>query len=115
VASALTACLCVGSLCDTRPRGAGLVDLAEAADAAVANHAGGPGSYVTGILGRVDLRTGACALVNAGHTTPLLVRDRQVRPLALPGNFPPACSPDPATAAAEMAKRNGATWTCPPR
>jgi len=88
VASALTASLCVGSLRNTRRRGAGLVEQAEAADAAVAEHAGVPGSYVTGILGRLDLRTGVCALVNAGHLPPLLVRDGRSRALTLPGNFP---------------------------
>lgn len=88
VASALTACLCVGSLRNTRRRGADLVEQADAADAAVAQYAGVPGSYVTAILGRLDLRTGVCALVNAGHLPPLLVRDGRTRTLALPGNFP---------------------------
>jgi serine phosphatase RsbU (regulator of sigma subunit) len=91
VASALTASLCVGSLRNARRRGLGLVEQAEAADAAVAEHAehaGMRGSYVTGILGRLDLRTGVCALVNAGHIPPLLVRDGPPRALTLPGNFP---------------------------
>jgi serine phosphatase RsbU (regulator of sigma subunit) len=88
VASALTASLCVGSLRNYRRRGAALVDQAEAADVAVATHAGVPGSYVTGILGRLNLRTGVCALVNAGHIPPLLCRDGHPEPVTLPGNFP---------------------------
>jgi serine phosphatase RsbU (regulator of sigma subunit) len=88
VASALTACLCLGSLRNTRRRGADLVEQAEAADAAVATHADVSSSYVTGIVGRIDLRTGACELVNAGHIPPLLVRDGRPRELPLPGNFP---------------------------
>lgn len=88
IASALTATLCVGSLRNTRRRAAGLEEQAVAADAAVGKHAGVPGSYVTGILGCLDLRTGVCELVNAGHIPPILVRDGQPRPLPLPGNFP---------------------------
>jgi serine phosphatase RsbU (regulator of sigma subunit) len=88
VASALVACLCVGSLRNTRRAGAGLVAQAEAADAAVGAHAVAPGGYVTAVVGRVDLNTGVCSLINAGHLPPLLVRDRQVRDVALPRNFP---------------------------
>jgi serine phosphatase RsbU (regulator of sigma subunit) len=88
VASALTASLCVGSLRNTRRRAAGLVEQAEAADTAVARHSGVPGSYVTGILGRLDLRSGVCELINAGHIPPVLVRAGRSRPLTLPGNFP---------------------------
>jgi serine phosphatase RsbU (regulator of sigma subunit) len=88
VASALTATLGVGSLRNTRRHGGGLVEQAEAANAAVAEHAGVRGSYVTAVLGRLDLRTGVCALLNAGHVPPLLVRDGDTQPLRLPGNLP---------------------------
>lgn len=88
VASALTASLCVGSLRNTRRRGVRLVEQAGAADAAVAEHVSVPGSYVTGVLGRLDLPSGVCTLVNAGHIPPLLVRDGRARALTLPGNFP---------------------------
>ncbi|MGW5577796.1 PP2C family protein-serine/threonine phosphatase [Micromonospora chokoriensis] len=88
VASALTATLGVGSLRNTRRRGAELVEQADAANAAVAEHAGVRGSYVTAVLGRLDLRTGVCAMLNAGHVPPLLVRHGETRPLRLPGNFP---------------------------
>ncbi|MFI7080388.1 PP2C family protein-serine/threonine phosphatase [Micromonospora sp. NPDC049903] len=88
VASALTATLGVGSLRNTRRRPAGLVEQADVANAAVAEHAVVRGSYVTAVLGRLDLRTGVCALLNAGHVPPLLVRDGTTQPVRLPGNLP---------------------------
>ncbi|MEU8422114.1 PP2C family protein-serine/threonine phosphatase [Micromonospora sp. NPDC048835] len=88
VASALTATLGVGSLRNTRRRGASLAEQADVANTAIAEHANVRGSYVTAVLGRLDLRTGVCALLNAGHVPPLLVRDGQTEPLRLPGNFP---------------------------
>lgn len=88
VASALTATLGVGSLRNSRRRGQDLVAQADAANAAVAEHAGTKSTFVTAVLGRLHLPTGRCELVNAGHLPPLLVRDREVRPLQLPRNFP---------------------------
>jgi serine phosphatase RsbU (regulator of sigma subunit) len=88
VAAALTATLGVGSLRNSRRRGAGLVEQAVAANAAVAEHAGVRGSFVTAVLGRLDLRTGVCTLLNAGHIPPLLVRGGNAEPVRLPGNFP---------------------------
>lgn len=88
VGSALTATLGVGSLRNTRRRGADLVEQADNANAAVAEHAAVRGSYVTAVLGRLDLRTGVCAMLNAGHVPPLLVRRGETQPLRLPGNFP---------------------------
>ncbi|MDG4820570.1 PP2C family protein-serine/threonine phosphatase [Asanoa sp. WMMD1127] len=88
VTSALTATLGVGSLRNSRRRSAGLVEQADAANAAVSQNAPVPGAYMTAVLGRVDLRTGVCALLNAGHLPPLLVRAGATESLALPGNFP---------------------------
>ncbi|HLL66710.1 MAG TPA: PP2C family protein-serine/threonine phosphatase [Micromonosporaceae bacterium] len=88
VASALTATLGVGSLRNSRRRGAGLVEQASATNTALAEHAGVRSSYVTAVLGRLDLRTGVCALVNAGHVPPLLVRDSDTQALELPRNLP---------------------------
>ncbi|MDO3683291.1 PP2C family protein-serine/threonine phosphatase [Micromonospora sp. C28ISP2-4] len=88
VASALTATLGVGSLRNTRRRGASLVAQAEESNRAVAEHANVRGAYVTAVLGRIDLTTGRCELVNAGHVPPMLVRDGRVAPVELPGNFP---------------------------
>ncbi|RZT79481.1 serine phosphatase RsbU (regulator of sigma subunit) [Micromonospora violae] len=88
VASALTATLGVGSLRNGRRRGVGLVEQAAAASADLAGHSAVPGSFVTAVLGRLDLRSGVCALLNAGHVPPMLVRDGDTQAVPLPGNFP---------------------------
>jgi serine phosphatase RsbU (regulator of sigma subunit) len=88
VGSALTATLGVGSLRNTRRSGRSLVEQAEAANTAVGEHAGVRGSFVTAVLGRLDLRTGVCTLLNAGHLPPLLLHGNDVRTVELPGNFP---------------------------
>ncbi|GLL03089.1 PP2C family protein-serine/threonine phosphatase [Dactylosporangium matsuzakiense] len=88
VASALTATLGVGSLRNTRRKGQGIVEQAETANAAVAEHAAVGSTFVTAVLGRIDLSSGVCTLVNAGHLPPLLVRGDEIEPLRLPRNFP---------------------------
>ncbi|MFF0120550.1 PP2C family protein-serine/threonine phosphatase [Micromonospora arida] len=88
VASALTATLGVGSLRNSRRRGVGLVEQAAAANADVAGHTAVPGSYITAVLGRLNLRTGVCALLNAGHLPPMLVRDGNTRTVPLPAGYP---------------------------
>ncbi|MFI7575756.1 PP2C family protein-serine/threonine phosphatase [Micromonospora sp. NPDC049497] len=88
VHSALTATLCVGSLRHTRRRGHTLLDQAQAANSALIESPPGGFTFATGLLGRLDLRTGVLAMVNAGHPTPLLVRDGTVQPLALPVDPP---------------------------
>jgi serine phosphatase RsbU (regulator of sigma subunit) len=87
VDSALTATLGVGSLRNTRRAGGSLLEQAAAAGAAVAAHAGSRSTFITALLGRLDLTTGVCALVNAGHVPPLLVRAGEARFLPLPRNF----------------------------
>jgi serine phosphatase RsbU (regulator of sigma subunit) len=88
VASALTATLGVGSLRNSRRRGQGLIEQALAANAAVAEHAGPASTFMTAVLGRIDLATGVCQFINAGHLPPLIVRDAQTLPVQLPRNFP---------------------------
>ncbi|RZU50704.1 serine phosphatase RsbU (regulator of sigma subunit) [Krasilnikovia cinnamomea] len=107
VASALTATLGVGSLRNTRRRGATLTEQADAANAALAENAVVPGGYVTAVLGRLDLRTGECSLLNAGHVPPLLVRDGDTRQLPLPGNFPLGMFPEAGFHGAEITLRAG--------
>ncbi|MEU8311905.1 PP2C family protein-serine/threonine phosphatase [Micromonospora sp. NPDC048169] len=94
VASALTATLGVGSLRNTRRRGGSLVAQAEEANRAIAQHANVRGAYVTAVLGRVDLPTGRCELLNAGHIPPMLVRGGRVLPVDLPANFPLGMFPE---------------------
>ena len=88
VHSALTATLCVGGLRNARRRGCTLLEQAEAANQALVGNASDRSLFVTGILGRLDLRTGSLAVVNAGHPAPLLVRDGVVQAVALPVNRP---------------------------
>ncbi|HEX6485842.1 MAG TPA: PP2C family protein-serine/threonine phosphatase [Nocardioidaceae bacterium] len=90
VAAALTASLCVGGLRGARRQGASLLDQATATNAALADNAvdSGLDDFATGLIGRLDLRTGALELVNAGHVAPYLARDGIVRTVDLPADIP---------------------------
>ena len=88
VHSALTATLCVGGLRNARRRGGTLLEQAQAANQALIDNAADRSPFVTGILGRLDLRTGILAVVDAGHPAPLLVRDGAAQPVALSVNRP---------------------------
>ena len=89
VVAALTATLCVGSLRGARRMGGSLLDQAASTNAAlVENKSDAADEYVTGILARVDLRTGSLELVNAGHVLPYLARGDDVSALPLPVYFP---------------------------
>jgi hypothetical protein len=72
VRSALIATVCVSSLRNTRRLGGSALEQAHAADEAVRVNA--PDAFATGLLGRLDLASGALTLVNAGHVLPLLQR-----------------------------------------
>jgi len=82
VQAAQLATLGVGSLRNSRRRGAGVVEMAQTASRAVAEHAR-QDQFVTGQVLRLDLASGALDLVNAGHPNPLLVRGGVVDDLAL--------------------------------
>jgi serine phosphatase RsbU (regulator of sigma subunit) len=108
VAAALTATLCVSALRGSRRQGASLLEQAAAANAALAAHAalgaeatadgsaasgGSSGQrtledFVTGVLGRVDLRAGTLELVNAGHVPPYLLRGEALTTVDLPTDVP---------------------------
>lgn len=90
VASALTASVGVGALRGARRQGATLLEQASAANSALAAHAdhGSTDDFVTGLIGRVDLRAGAIELVNAGHVAPYLMRGGTVSAVALPADIP---------------------------
>lgn len=77
VAAAQLATLAVGSLRNSRRAGFGLVEQAQRASEALNEHAA-PDQFVTALLVEIDLDTGDAALVNAGHVSPLLVRDGRV-------------------------------------
>ncbi|KUN82503.1 protein phosphatase [Streptomyces bungoensis] len=84
-ASALLATLTVNALRGARRAGLGLLDQANAAHRAIAHHARG---MTTGQLLRVELETGACELVNAGHPWPLRLRGGRVEELKVKVNLP---------------------------
>jgi serine phosphatase RsbU (regulator of sigma subunit) len=90
VAAALAATLCLGALRNARNKGASLVEQATSANLALVDHAlvSGLTDFVTGLVGRIDLRTGRLDLVNAGHIPPYLVRAAQPVPLALDVDVP---------------------------
>ncbi|MEV8509198.1 PP2C family protein-serine/threonine phosphatase [Actinoplanes sp. NPDC051475] len=107
VHSALTATLCVSGLRNARRRGGTLLEQAQAADEALIANAAASSPFATGLLGRLDLSTGILAVVNAGHPTPLLVRDGAVQPVALPANRPFGVLPHKPYRAAEIELQPG--------
>ena len=77
VAAALLATLLIGGLRNARRAGVGLDEQTRLASEGLADHAPG-GGFVTGQVGRIDLRTGTATIVNAGHPAPLRLRDGRV-------------------------------------
>ncbi|MGA8210846.1 MAG: PP2C family protein-serine/threonine phosphatase [Nocardioidaceae bacterium] len=90
VAAALTATLCVGSLRNARQEGVSLLEQVAAANRALVDHAAASSleDFVTGLVARVDLRTGSMAVVNAGHIAPYLARGPRGAPLDLHVDLP---------------------------
>ena len=89
VGAALTASVCLGGLRGSRRRGDSLPEQAAATNRAVCTHAGGgTEDFATGLLGRLDLRSGALELVNAGHVAPYLLRDSELVPVDLQVDLP---------------------------
>ena len=109
VEAALTATLCVGGLRGARRRGASLLEQASTTNAAVlANGAESDHvQFVTGLIGRLDLRSGVLELVNAGHVAPYLARDGAVRTLDLPADMPFGLFSDQAYRSTRMALEPG--------
>ncbi|MGV9993188.1 PP2C family protein-serine/threonine phosphatase [Streptomyces sp. NPDC003374] len=84
-ASALLATLTVNALRGARRAGRGILDQAYAAHQAITDNIRG---MTTGQLLRIELDTGVCRLVNAGHPRPLRLRGTRVEELALKVNLP---------------------------
>ena len=80
----------MGSLRNTRNEGATLLEQVAAANLALVEHATDSGleDFVTGLVGRLDLRTGSIELVNAGHVSPYLARGADVTVVELPVELP---------------------------
>jgi serine phosphatase RsbU (regulator of sigma subunit) len=98
VAAALNATLCVGSLRNARSEGTSLLGQVTLTNTALVQHAGNAGleDFVTGLVGRLDLRTGSLEMVNAGHVAPYLARESDVTALDLPVDLPLGLFPDSA-------------------
>jgi serine phosphatase RsbU (regulator of sigma subunit) len=73
VAAALLATLMIGGLRNARRAGVGLGEQTRLASEGLAANAP-DGGFVTGQVGRIDLRTGTATIVNAGHPLPLRLR-----------------------------------------
>ncbi len=89
--AALLATVLVGGLRNARRAGVGLVEQAELASAGLAEHTQ-DGEFVTGLLARIDLRSGNATIVNAGHPPPLRLRDGVVTGIELEVDPPFAIS-----------------------
>jgi len=74
VNAALLATLMIGGLRNARRAGVGLAEQARLASEGLAADAP-QGGFVTGQVGRIDLRTRTATIVNAGHPLPLRLRD----------------------------------------
>ncbi|MFD4030060.1 PP2C family protein-serine/threonine phosphatase [Streptomyces sp. NPDC058637] len=83
--SALLATLLVGALRQSRRSGCDALKQANHAHQALLGHSRG---LATGQLFCVDLETGLCELVNAGHPRPLLLREGTVEEVELAVNLP---------------------------
>jgi serine phosphatase RsbU (regulator of sigma subunit) len=83
--SALLATLLVSALRRARRSGCDALKQAHHAHQALLSHSRG---LATGQLLCVDLETGLCELVNAGHPRPLLMRDNTVEEVELAVNLP---------------------------
>ena len=109
VAAALTASLCLGSLRGGRRSGATLLEQATGTNRALADQAAPRNldDFVTGLLARVDLRTGTCEMVNAGHVAPYLARSAEVTTLELPADVPFGLFPDTRYRSTRVTLRRG--------
>ncbi|QBX55114.1 serine/threonine-protein phosphatase [Nocardioides seonyuensis] len=96
VGAALTASVCLGSLRGARRSGMTLLEQATETNVALSGQARTQDidDFVTGLLVRVDLRTGAAEVVNAGHVAPYLARGGDVTALELPVDLPLGLFPD---------------------
>ena len=90
VNAALTASVCLGGLRGARRRGLSLVEQAASTNNALCAHAvgGAEDDFVTGLIGRLELRSGSLEIVNAGHVLPYLLRGAELTVLDLRVNLP---------------------------
>ena len=87
LASGLTTAVALAGCRNARRAGAGLLDLVETIDQALAQWL--PDKFCTGILTQLDLATGVFSWCNCGHPPPVLIRDGRVVDRALERNAQP--------------------------
>jgi len=90
VEAALTASVCLGGLRGARRRGLSLLDQASDTNSALCEHASrrAHDDFVTGLIGRLELRSGSLEIVNAGHVSPYLLRGGELTTLDLQVDLP---------------------------
>jgi serine phosphatase RsbU (regulator of sigma subunit) len=104
--AALLATVLVGALRNARRRGVELAEQASIAHHALAGYAEDE-EFVTGQLVRIDLPTETARIVNAGHPTPIRVRDGHAERVALSSDLPFATSPSATYRVQELSLRAG--------
>jgi serine phosphatase RsbU (regulator of sigma subunit) len=87
VNASMLATILVGGLRNARRAGVELGEQARLASAALGEYTGWS-DFVTGQVARIDLRSQAATIVNAGHPLPLRLRDGDVTPVALEADPP---------------------------
>ena len=109
VGAALAASVCLGSLRGSRRSGDTLLEQATETNTALAAQAATRGldDFVTGLLVRVDLHTGTCEVVNAGHVAPYLSRGAEIAALELPVDLPFGLFPDSIYRSTQVTLRPG--------
>ncbi|WP_354637975.1 PP2C family protein-serine/threonine phosphatase [Kitasatospora camelliae] len=93
VASGLSSSLALAGYRSSRRLGAGLADIVDAVDRALARWV--PDRLLTAVFATLDLATGRLSWVNCGHPAPLLIRRQHVVPAALtrPAHLPLGLGP----------------------
>jgi serine phosphatase RsbU (regulator of sigma subunit) len=109
VEAALTASTCLAGLRGARRRGLSLREQTEATNRALSERSSrcGGDDFVTGLIGRVQLRNGVLEIVNAGHVAPYLLRGSSVRPLDLRVDLPLGLFEDSAYGSTRVTLRPG--------
>jgi serine phosphatase RsbU (regulator of sigma subunit) len=87
VNASMLATILVGGLRNARRAGVELGEQARLASASLGEYTGWS-DFVTGQVARIELRSQAATIVNAGHPLPLRLRDGEVTPVALEADPP---------------------------
>ncbi len=91
--ASLLGSLAVSTMRNQRRSGAGIQDQARDASTQLEQQFGAE-AYVTGLLVQLDPRTGTGTIINAGHPTPMLLRDGQIQAVDIPPDTPLGMFPE---------------------